>query len=236
MHSLITIFNITLYQPLFNGLVLLYIYIPGHNFGIAVILLTLLIRLLLYPLSLKSIESQKSLQKLQPEIRKIQLKYKNKAKQNEELMKFYREKEFNPFGGCLPTLIQLPLLIALYRVFWRGLQPQQLKLLYGFVPHIATINPMFLGIDLSSPNIVLAVLAAIGQFIQSKMMMPTKAALKEPKEKMSQFSQGMQKQMLYLLPLFTFFILWKLPSAIGLYWTATVVFSVIQQYIVLKKK
>ena len=233
MNFLITIFNTVLYRPLFNGLILFYLYVPGHNFGVAVILLTLLLRFLLYPLTLKSLKSQKALQELQPEIQKIQSKYKDKQKQAEALMKFYREKKFNPLGGCLPVLIQMPLLIALYRVFWKGLQSQQAGLLYDFVPLVGTINPIFLGIDLSAPNMVLAVLAAVGQFFPSKMIMPKTDLKKKSTQKAGQFSQGMQKQMLYLFPILTLFILWRLPSAIGLYWVVTVAFSIIQQKIVL---
>lgn len=229
------IFNAFLYQPLFNALILLYIYLPGHDFGVAVIVLTVLIRFLLYPLMAQSIKSQKILSELQPKIQEIQKKYADdKEKQSRAMMELYKKEKFNPFGGCLPLLVQLPLLIALYQVFWRGFKIEQLNFLYNFVPNPGAINPMFLGImNLAEPSISLAVLAGISQFLQSKMTMP-KLSQSPQKGQMGQFSQIMQKQMLYFFPIFTVFILWKMPAAIGLYWTVSTLFSIAQQYIIYK--
>ncbi|MCJ7829521.1 YidC/Oxa1 family membrane protein insertase, partial [Patescibacteria group bacterium] len=135
MELLQNAFNIILYKPLFNALVLLYQYLPGHDFGIAVIILTIIIRLILYPLMVQSIRSQKVVSELQPKIQEIQLKYKNdKEKLAKATMELYQKEKINPFGGCLPLLIQLPILIALYQVFWKGLQPGAMVNLYNFVP------------------------------------------------------------------------------------------------------
>ncbi len=125
MGTITAIFHAILYQPLFNALVLLYQYFPGHDFGIAVIILTVLIRILLYPLMFQSIKSQKILAELQPKIQEIQNKYKNdKEKQTKATMELYQKEKINPFGGCLPLLIQLPILIALFQVFSKGLLPE----------------------------------------------------------------------------------------------------------------
>ena len=231
MNFFIEIFNTILYRPLFNALVFLYQYLPGHDFGVAIIILTVIIRFLLYPLMVKSIRSQKIMSELQPKIKEIQEKYKaDKEKQTKEMMALYQKEKINPFGGCLPLLIQLPLLIALYRVFWKGLDPQAMALLYSFVPNPGTINPAFLGvINLSQSNIILAVLAGILQFFQSKMLMPQKK-----RNQTAQLSDMMQKQMLYFFPIITVLFLWKLPSAIGLYWIVTSLFSILQQYLVFK--
>ena len=122
MDLLISIFNTFLYRPLFNVLILFYQYVPGHDFGLAVIILTILIKLIFYPLGIKAIKSQKELSGLQPKIKEIQEKYKdNKEQQTKEVMALYKKERINPFSGCLPLLIQLPVLLALYRVFWRGL-------------------------------------------------------------------------------------------------------------------
>jgi YidC/Oxa1 family membrane protein insertase len=227
------IFNTILYQPLFNALVLLYEYIPGKDFGVAVIVLTVLIRFLLYPLMAQSIRSQKVLSELQPKIQEVQKKYSgNKAEQSKAIMELYKKEKFNPFGGCLPLLIQLPILIALYQVFWKGFDSGEFVHLYSFVQRPGAINPFFLGmINLSEPSIILAILAGISQFIQSKMMMPG-SLNSQQKGQAAQFSQTMQKQMIYLLPVFTLFILWRLPAAVGLYWTVTSVFSIVQQYFI----
>jgi YidC/Oxa1 family membrane protein insertase len=230
-------FNIVLYQPLFNALVLLYLYLPGRDFGLAVIVLTVLIRLILYPSMMGSLRSQKALSQLQPKIQALQQKYKDdKEKQTREMMALYQQEKINPFGGCLPLLIQLPILIALYRVFWVGLNPDSMQHLYSFIPNPGTINPSFLGLmDLSSPSLILAVLAGIVQFVQSKMMMPAMPK-QQAQDQMAQVSEMMQKQMLYFLPIFTVFILWKLPSALGLYWIVTGLFSVWQQHLINKEK
>jgi YidC/Oxa1 family membrane protein insertase len=234
---MINIFNSILYYPLFNALILLYEYLPGHDFGVAIIVLTLIIRLILYPMMAKSIKSQKVLNEIQPRIQEIQKQYANdKEKQAKAMMELYQKEKFNPFGGCLPLLIQLPILFALYRVFLSGFGPEQINFLYNFVPNPGTISQTFLGIvDLAKPNMVLAFLAGLLQFFQSKMVMPS-AKNKQGKDQMSQFSGAMQKQMIYMMPLFTFFILFKLPAAIGLYWVATTGFSIAQQYIIYHAK
>jgi YidC/Oxa1 family membrane protein insertase len=228
-------FNLILYQPLFNALLLLYQYLPGHDFGVAVILLTVLIRLILYPLMVQSIRAQKVLSELQPKIQEIQQKFKDdKEKQTREMMALYQREKINPFGGCLPLLVQLPILFALYRVFWKGFQVEELSKLYSFVPRPEMINPTFLGIiDLAKPSLILAILAGILQFIQTKMVTPK---TQTKKDKTSQFSEMMQKQMLYFFPIFTVFILWRLPAAIGVYWVVTTLFSIGQQYLIYKPR
>jgi len=238
MDLLINLFNVVLYQPLFNALILLYEYLPGHDFGIAVIILTILIRVALYPLMLQSLRAQKSLAELQPKIQEIQQKFKgDKEKQTKETMALYQKEKINPFGGCLPLLIQLPILFALYRVFWKGFQVKEMSYLYGFIPQTIQITPTFLGmINLAAPSLAIAILAGITQFLQAwhqnKFGTPKTAATKG---KADQFSTMMQKQMVYFFPVFTFFILWKLPAAIGLYWVTTNLFSVFQQHLVYKK-
>jgi YidC/Oxa1 family membrane protein insertase len=232
----IAIFNLILYQPLFNALILLYEYFPGQDFGIAVIVLTLLIKIILYPVGAMAIKAQKKLSQLQPKIEEIQLKYKqDKEKLVKEVLELYKRERVNPFSGFLPLLIQLPILIALFRVFWRGFEKEQLTYLYSFVPTPGVIDTTFLGIlDLSSPNIIVAFLAGVAQFYQGKMLTP-KTDLATP-QKTRDFSKMMQGQMLYFLPLFTVFILWKLPSVVGIYWLVMSVFTILQQNLILAQK
>ena len=229
--ALVTAFNVVLYIPLFNALVLIYNYFPGHDFGIAIVVLTLIIRLLLFPSSVKAIKTQRALNELQPKIKELQKKYKDdKEKQVKETLELYKQAKVNPFGGLLPTLIQLPLLIALYTVFWKGFNSSELVNLYSFVVNPVNINTMFLGlIDLAKPNIFLAILAGVFQFMQTKTATPQGA-------KGSDFAATMQKQMIYLFPVLTVFILMGLPSALGLYWATGSLFLVIEQYFVFKKK
>ena len=170
-----TIFTAIIFQPLYNALIALYVLFP--DFGVAIVILTIIIRALLIPLSKKSIESQKKMQEIQPEIKKIQEKYKHdKQVQGQKIMGFYKEKKINPASGCLPMIIQLIFLIALYRVFMLGLNAQEASdLLYSFAKNPGALNHISLGIlDLSRPHIPLAIVAAGLQFIQGKMMMRQK--------------------------------------------------------------
>lgn len=230
-------FYVCLYQPLFNGLVILYNYIPGHDFGVAIIVLTIIIKTLLYPTAVKAINSQRSLQKLQPQMQEIQKKYKDdREKQAKETLALYKKEKINPFSGIFLALIQLPILIALYKVFWEGLNPKELVTLYSFVVNPGQINPLFLHIvDLSKANLVLAILAGAAQFFQTKMLSPKIDSKVSGQDKTADFSSMMQKQMLYFFPVFTVIILMGLPSALGLYWTVSSIFSIVQQYLILKE-
>ena len=228
------IFNLILYKPMFNSLVLFYNYLPGHDFGVAIIVLTLLIKIILYPLSVKAFKSQKVLQDLQPKMKQIQEKHKDdKEKLAKETLELSKKEKINPFSGLFLAFIQLPILIALYAVFRQGLKPEQLNNLYSFIINPNHINPIFLGfMDLSKPNIYFAVLAGILQFFQTKMM---SSSQKKDKAGGSDMAQAMQTQMLYIFPIITIVILISLPSAIGLYWIVSSIFSIIQQYYILKK-
>jgi len=229
------IFNIVLYKPLFNLLIALYNYIPGHDFGIAIIFLTIIIKTLLVPLSIKSVKSQKDLQDIQPKIKEIQDKYKNdKERQAKEVLEIYKTKKINPFGGILLLFIQLPILIALYSVFRNGLNSSELVNLYSFVSNPININVSFLNIvDLSKPNVYFAVIAGICQYFQTKMLLPSQKI--SSNDKSADFAKAMQFQTTYFLPIFTVIILLTLPSALGLYWIVGGIFSTIQQYVILKK-
>lgn len=231
-------FHLILYQPLFNVLVLLYEYLPGRDFGLAIIALTILIRLILHPFGVKAILSQRAMSELQPKIQEIQQKHKeDKAKQTQALMELYKKAKINPFSGCLPLLVQLPILIALYRLFWKGFEPEQMTYLYSFVANPGPIDTGFLGImDLAKPYMFFAIFAGVLQFFQTKMTMSKKPREQNSKTLPSppQFNAMLQKQMLYFFPGFTVLILWNLPSAIGLYWSATTLISILQQYLILK--
>lgn len=235
--SLINLFYVVLYQPLFNSLVLLYNYIPGHDFGIAIIVLTLMIKILLYPTSVKAVNSQRGLQKLQPQIQEIQKKYKDdKEKLAKETLALYKKERINPFSGLFLALIQVPILLALYSVFWKGLDPKELVVLYDFVANPGYINALFLHvIDLSKSNLILAVLAGLTQYFQTKMLLPRSIVNSNKQKKEADFSVIMQKQMVYFSPVFTIIILISLPSALGLYWTTSSLFSIVQQYLIIKK-
>jgi len=230
---LINLFDVFLYKPIFNFLVLVYNYFPLHDFGLSIIIVTVVIRFILYFPSVKALNSQIVMQKLQPQINEIQKKYKNdKEKLAQETLELYRKEKINPFSGLFLILIQLPILIALYKVFSDGLKPEELLHLYSFVPNPEHINPLFLGLmDLSNPNVIFAVLAGLVQFLQTKMLLPK---INKEQKKNNDVSSIVQKQMVYFSPFITIAILFKLPSALGLYWIASGVFSIIQQYLIIR--
>jgi len=232
---LVTIFDVLLYYPLFNALVLIYNYLPGHDFGLAIILLTVVIRCIIYPISVKALNSQKNIQRLQPQLQQIQKQYKDdKEKQAKETLELYKKEKINPFSGLFLALLQLPILIALYNVFWKGLKPESLNNLYSFVVNPIQINAMFFGVvDLSKPNIIFAIVAGIMQFFQTKMLLP---GTQKNQPKQSDMASMMQKQMLYFFPLITVVILFNLPSALGLYWIVSGIFSIVQQHFIFKDK
>ncbi len=231
MEIIITIFNETLYRPLFNALIWLYNNAAFSDLGIAIIILTIGIRFLLFPLSKKSIQSQKALNTLQPKIKEVQKKYKNKEEQAQEMMKLYRKNKINPVSGCLPILIQLPFLLALFRVFHTGLEPEKLNLLYGFITRPAKLDSSFLGLlDLAIPSLSLAIIAGFLLFVQAKMMLPKNQANKL-KIKGVDFSSIMGQQMTYFMPILTVFIAMRLPAALALYWIVITLFGIIQQHL-----
>jgi YidC/Oxa1 family membrane protein insertase len=232
------LFNLICYQPIYNLLIFLYNTIPGNNLGVAIIFLTIIIKLLLNPFSSQAIKSQKALQDLQPKIEEIKVKYKDqKEKMGQAMMKLYKQEKINPFSSCLPLLIQFPFLIAVFYIFKDGFNAVDKELLYSFISSPEKINSFFLGINLSNPNILLAVLSGIAQFWQTRMMMrkppPVEVAkLKEAKDE--SMTAMMNKQMLYFMPILTVFIGTTLPAGLALYWFVLTLFMIIQQYFFFK--
>lgn len=225
-------FHIVLIQPLLNALIWLYNVIPGHDMGLAIIALTVVLRLLLFPSFQKSLRSQKALQRLQPKLEELKAKHKDdKEAQTKAMLELYKEHKVNPLSSCLPLLIQLPILIALYRVFLSGLAGNDLApQLYHFVRNPGVINVMFLGlVNLAQPNYIFGVLAGAFQFVQSKMMLPKTSAATDKTARM------MNAQMTYFMPVITIVIAIKLPAGLSLYWIVTTLFAIGQQYYIMKQ-
>ncbi|MFA6255255.1 MAG: YidC/Oxa1 family membrane protein insertase [Patescibacteria group bacterium] len=228
-------FTTILYQPLLNLLVFLYNIIPGHDLGLAIILLTVLIKLVLYPFARQSIKSQKALQDLQPKVEALKKQYKDdKEKMAKEMMVLYKAEKVNPLSSCLPLLIQLPFLIAVYQVFRTGLDSSSLSLLYPFVQNPGQLNAISFGfLDLAKVNLVLAGLTGLAQFWQTKMLM----AKKQPKiegAKDENMMAMMNKQMLYFMPVFTVIIGASLPAGLVLYWLVMTVLTALQQLLMFR--
>lgn len=237
MEIITTIFNEFLYRPLFNILVFFYNIIPGHDFGVAIILITLLIRIVLLPLSQKGIKSKKALEDLQPKIKEIQKKYKEKEERARRMMELYKEHKINPASGCFPLLIQFPILIAIYRALIDILKNSNnlSAILYSSVKNPGPLNTLFLGtIDLAAPSVFLAILTGLFQFIQSKIMFKTSPKAQPSGQKMD-IQKTMSRQMIYFMPLIIVFIGLKLPAGLLLYWAVSTLFGIGEYFLINRK-
>jgi len=230
------IFQTLFYQPILNLLVFLY-NIFG-DLGIAIIALTIVIKLILLPLSKKSIKYQKATQDLQPKLSELKEKYKGDQQQlSAAMMALYKENKINPFSSCLPLLIQFPFLIAIFRVFRDGFAQNHLDLLYSFVANPGTINTMSFGVlELSARSIILAVLAGVAQFVQAKMLLTKKPEIKTNESRDEDMASIMNKQMTYIMPIITVVIGISFPAGLTFYWLLTTLFTIIQQKIILRDK
>lgn len=228
-------FTTILYQPIINLFVGLYQVIP--DLGVIIFLVTVISKALLWPLTTKSIRSQRVLAELQPKLEALKKEHKDdQQKMASETMRLYREHNINPFSSCLPLLIQLPVFIALYYVLQAVLQSNQFNLLYSFIPNPGTIKTVTFGfLDLHQPSIVLALLAGASQYWQAKTMIdkqPKPAADADGKNE--SMSAMMNKQMLYFMPVLTVIIGWKLPAGLTLYWFFSTILTVAQQWYILR--
>lgn len=232
------IYNTLLVDPLLNLLIFFYNFL-GQDIGLAIITLTVLIRLILYPSFKHQLESQKKLSELQPKLQEIREKHKDdKEAQSRAMMDFYKQNKVNPFGSCLPMLVQLVILFAMYRVFLQGLNGEILTSLYSFIDNPGEINTISFGfLNLSESNLVLAATTAVAQFFQGKLM-----AKMQPKQKKGAGEKGaimanmMSKQFIYIFPVITLIIGAQLPAGLLVYWLVTTLFAIGQQYLIIKGK
>ncbi len=242
---MLALFQHLIFQPILNLLIWLYTVLPGNDMGFAIIVLTLLVKLVLYPFSVAQIKQQRALQALQPKMNEIRTRLKeNKEAQAKELMELYKQEKVNPASSCLPLLIQLPIFIGLFEALREGLASRSLNLLYPFVAHPGVINHTLLGIiDLAKPSYVLAILAGAVQFWQSWQMLrsPSPTAAPPPEVKASigakdeTMAAMMNKQMLYIMPVVTVFIGFSLPGGLALYWLVMSLLTVAQQAVFLRQ-
>lgn len=230
------LFNSLLYQPILKTLVFLYSFL-GNNFGWAVIVLTILIRLILVPVTLPALKSARAMQELKPKIDYLKRKYgKNKRKLQEKQLELYRKQGINPAMGCLPYLVQFVILIALYRVFMHFIQSGMIN---G-----GEVSMDFLWLNLAKPDgfYILPILAGVSQLLMSLMVTPAPSEVAETGEKAKEskkkvedaeeMAMTMQKQMILMMPAMTVLIGMKLPSGLALYWVTTTIFSGVQQYFI----
>ena len=235
------LFNYIITLPIFNVLMLLY-----HLFGsmaLSIIVLTLIVRLALFPLTLKQLKSTKATQAIQPLIADVRKKYKDQKEQYAAMQAIYKEYGVNPVAGCLPLLVQLPVLYGLFFALREALNVNNLpsaqflhslnQSIYPFLPKfIIPPDPYMIwfggpiNLGHPDPTHILPVLAALATFLQLRMSQPR--ARTGAKDAMSQQMAIMQ----YIMPFVTLIFAWTFPAGLALYWTTTSVFSMVQQYFV----
>lgn len=224
-------------RPFLNGIIFFYTALPFHDLGISIVLLTITVRLLLFPATLKMLKSQAAMRVLQPKIKEIQDQFKgNKEEQSKRLMALYGEHGVNPFSGCLPLLIQLPVLIGLYRIFWNGINPSQFNALYSFIAAPAVFSSVAFGVvDLSLRSIPLALTAGVSQFFQARL-----AAANNPSPAGSSgagpdMTRILSLQTTYFFPGLIAIWSFSLPAALPLYWTTMNVLAIVEQILIQKR-
>lgn len=235
-----SLFHTFIFDPIYNALILVLNIIPGGNLGVAVILVTVLVKLLLFPLSRKAVVTQMRMKELDAEMKVIREKYKdNREQQAMEMMDLYRKKGVNPFATLLLVFIQIPIILGLYFVFLRGGLPVvDPDLLYSFVSAPATISMNFLGfIDIGAKSLLLAFLAGLTQYFQVKYAVTPPPPRKEgaPVDFKEDLARNMHMQMRYVLPIIVFFVAYTISAAIALYWTTSNIFTIAQEIVVRNK-
>jgi len=226
-------FDTFFYIPLYNGLIGLFDLVPWLDAGLVIILFTILIKLLLFPISKKSVRTQLLMKDIQADVDEIKKNSKgNKQQETIKIMALYKEKKINPFSGILLVLIQLPILFALYYIFFQGGLPKvDTSLLYSFIPTPDSISMKFLGfVDITQKNIIIAILAAVSQFFQIRLALPAtpKKTGTESNFK-DELAKSMNTQMKYVMPVFVLIAAATLPAVISIYWTTSNLFMIGQE-------
>ncbi len=234
MNILTTIFV----DPFLNLLIGIVNVLPRHDLGVAIIVVTLIVRLILYPLSAKQIRAQKAMQDLQPRINEIREKHKDdREQQTKALMEFYKKNQVNPLASCGPLLLQTAFIYPLFFVFRLTISGGDFAdRLYPFISHPPLpLDSLFLGtVDLAQPhNIVLAVITAMAQFIQSWMLIRQRKKNADP-SKPKDTTAATANAMAYIFPLLTGYFAYTFPAGLALYWFASTIFAIIQQLIIMR--
>ena len=223
-----------IYIPLYNILVLI-LNVSWIDAGLATIILVVLVKIILYPLSKKATVTQVRMKEKEGELAAIKEKYKDKQEQAVKTMEFYKTNKINPFSSMLTVLLQLPVIFSLSYIFYKsGLPSIDTSLLYSFVKVPASVSMIFLGfIDISKKSIVLAILAAVSSFFQ--MHLATPPSKKSLPNQTQDLSSMMTKQMKYTMPVIVFFISWQISAIVALYWLVSNLVGIAQEAYIRRK-
>lgn len=224
------LYHTIVYYPLYNGLIYLFDAAPWIDAGVAVIIFTIFVRLILFPLSKKSIVTQVRMKEIEPELNKLKLTVTDKQKQAAMVMDLYKKKGVNPFSSFFLLFLQLPIIYTLYYIFVQsGLPTVDVSSLYSFV-NTPTINMSFLGIfDISKSSIFLSILASISQYLQ--LHFSVSSTQTQPGETPNPVADAM-KNMKYIFPVMIFFISYQISAVVAVYWTVSSLFTLGQELVV----
>ncbi len=233
---MIAFFHTIISVPLYNGLIFLMSLLPFFDAGVIVIIFTIVIKLILLPLSIKASKAQIEMKKTEKDLAQIKEQYTDKQVQAEKVMEYYKKNGINPFASFLILLIQLPILIGLYRVFFHsGLPTINTAMLYSFVTAPVAVNMVFLGlIHISGKSIILALLAGITTYFQVSTA-NLGGNKSDSNNKQNDMAKAMAIQMKYFLPVLMTFIAYTISSAIALYLITSNVFAIAQELYIKKK-
>jgi YidC/Oxa1 family membrane protein insertase len=228
-------FHAAFYNPIYNALVALVAFVPGGDVGIAVILLTIVIRLILLPFSLSAARTQRAMKILEPKIKELKEKHKgDKEKEALETLTLYREAQVNPFASILTVFIQIPVLLALYWVFYyEPFSTINTTRLYALTPVPHFISLEFLGlVSVAGKSIVLAVLAGLSQFLQAHMALSGTMKPSAGKGIQNDFQRVMGLQLKYVFPFLIGTISYTTSGAVALYFITTNLAGSLQEWYV----
>lgn len=229
------LYHTFVFNPLYNGLIFLFDTIPWIDAGFAVILFTIIVRLILFPLSKKAIVTQVKMKEIEPELNKLRKTVTDKQQQALKVMELYKTKGVNPFSSIFLLFLQLPIIWALYSIFTTsGLPEVKSELLYSFVS-VPEINMSFLNlIDIADKSVILALIAAIAQYLQLHFSLASNSPQTNSDNPSMDMAQNMMKNMKYVFPIMVFIISYQISAVVAVYWTISSLFTLAQEIVVRK--
>lgn len=230
-----SLFHTLLYKPIYNLLIFFVDIVPGGDVGIAVIIVTVIVKFVIAPLTLSAAKTQRRMKFVEPQMKEIREKYKdNKEKQALETLALYKNNGIKPFSSMFAAFLQIPVVLALYLVFHNEhLQAPNTSLIYSFINFPTEISPLFLGIFSTTGSVLaLAALAALFQFLQAYITIPVPPKSKDAKPGgVEEFGRILAIQSRFILPALVGFLGYT-AGALALYFITSSIFGVLQEYYV----
>ncbi len=231
-------FHTFFYEPIYNLLVLVLTYAPLHDIGTAIVIVTLIVKLVLLPLNLSALRSQYLMKRVEGEMAELKEKHKDAPQEaSKKMMEIYKREKINPFSSIFALIIQIPIIFALYRVFAKGLSADP-NSLYSFITFPENLHTVAFGLfDVTQKNIFIAIFAGLSSYMLARRQTSTMIPKNDGKEEtfQDQFMKSMKIQLLYVLPVIVTFSSAVLPSALGFYWFVSNIIAYLQD-VYMKRK